>query len=73
MSKVSRSVYQKVCEENKKLKKQIDLLVSTDPKRAFEGMKLRMSIRAKIRADKEFWDGIREAAKKLYYQQKLKP
>ena len=73
MSSVSRSVYQKVCEENKMLKKQIRLLISTNPETGLEQIHLRIKLR-KIEAERvEFNEFLKLSAKEYikYHREEL--
>ncbi len=58
MSKVSRSVYQKVCEENKRLKKDIKLLVSEGV--TFDKLDCIQKWREKIKEERDFLDMLKE-------------
>jgi len=60
MSDVSRSVYQKVCEENKRLKADIEVLVDRNHDEKFFKVLLRW--RRKFYEDKEFENLLKAAA-----------
>lgn len=64
MSQVSRSVYQKVCEENKKLLKDIYILTGdiVDSSTMWEYMNVRTKWREKFTQDRELRELLHKAA-----------
>ena len=63
MSKVSRSEYQKVCEENKRLLKDIIILVDNQIPPSAEQILTINKWRTKFKEEREFHERMREAVK----------
>lgn len=63
MSKVSRSVYQKVVEENKSLKRDIHTIVRGD---IVDAIKVRMKWEDKFSEEERFWNSIKQAANEYF-------
>ena len=66
MSDISRSVYQKVCEENKKLLSDIMILVSTDLQLISDKRLLIKKWRYKFQKEKQFNDLLKQFATQYF-------